>query len=377
MAETISTMFAQPFSLDTSYAGSVVDQDSASTSLAAGSNGATLPQAVVYVASTAGLTASGVALVKTSLGYEYVTYTGKVGGGTPNITGCTGGTGVMTTGDGVYQVRAISFNPSGTVWYRTYLAQVAGAGASHTDPKEFLLYCQTIIRGGNSRWTVTMRSDGKVRILYSGTGFGLVLLPSVIGTLLGFTTLSHNLSTGSIGDDYDDGTNSPTHTIFSHWRDAPQSWRGQQVGVALSEMDDGRVDFLGGTYSKITRAFSLRGHPRTPTDATALGMITTPVFPDELYATSGGLWQVPSLAPVATAIPWSVHQFLMTSKGKELGYTLGHFQQLIAASDTYYDEGYWTAKTLASQAMVTVAGWEQLNDQTELEVTRTGHLVIT
>ncbi len=67
----------------------------------------------------------------------------------------------------------------------------------------------------------------------------------------------------------------------------------------------------------------------------------------------------------------------MTSKGKELGYTLGHFQQLIAASEAYYDEGYWTAKTLGSQAMVTVAGWEQLNDQTELEVTRTDHLVIT
>src|ERR1019366_8659942 len=63
------------------------------TAIASGSNGASLPQATIYVASTA-LAATGTVYIH---GYV-VTYTG-LGSGT--LTGCTGGGGLMATGDTV------------------------------------------------------------------------------------------------------------------------------------------------------------------------------------------------------------------------------------------------------------------------------------
>jgi hypothetical protein len=104
MSDRATTFVAQPFESAAATAR-VTDQDSAATTIAAGSDAATLPQATVYVASTAALTASGVVMIATSLGNEYITYTGVVGGGTPNLTGCTGGFGKMTTGGAVTQVR--------------------------------------------------------------------------------------------------------------------------------------------------------------------------------------------------------------------------------------------------------------------------------
>ncbi len=140
-------------------------------------------------------------------------------------------------------------------------------------------------------------------------------------------------------------------------------------------MDNGKVDYFGSTYQKLTRGFSLRGHPYTPTDATALSMASaTPMYSDEAYAT---LWKNPVLAPAVTALPWSIHQFLATSKGIELGYTLGEFQDLVAATTAYFDEGYWTAKVLQSTVGITVPGWHALNDRTNLELTKTSRPTIT
>ncbi len=67
-----------------------------STTIAEGSSGATLPQDTIYVASTAAFPVTGKLLVYTSLGFEEVTYTGKDAG---SFTGCTGGTGTLTTGN--------------------------------------------------------------------------------------------------------------------------------------------------------------------------------------------------------------------------------------------------------------------------------------
>jgi hypothetical protein len=68
------------------------------TTIAAGSNGAILPQATINVASTAGFNTSGTIYVTTSTGVSTVNYTGTTG---TSFTGCTGGTGTMSTGGGV------------------------------------------------------------------------------------------------------------------------------------------------------------------------------------------------------------------------------------------------------------------------------------
>jgi hypothetical protein len=72
----------------------------AGTTIAAGSNNLSLPQSTINVASTTGFPASGTIFVYTSTGVQTVTYTGGGGGGT-TFTGCSGGTGTMSTGNTV------------------------------------------------------------------------------------------------------------------------------------------------------------------------------------------------------------------------------------------------------------------------------------
>lgn len=366
-------MIAQPFPLIAEYVGYVVDQDCVATTIAAGSNGAVLPQGTINVASAASFAAAGIAAIFTTGGVQYVVYAGKTG---TTLTGCTGGTTAMTTGDSVREVRTAAFGCPGDqteFWFRTYLCPSAGAGTSSADSAEFLLHVRTKLRAANTRYLVTMRADAKVRIQYTGTGTATIYLPSMIATLLGHSTA---LSLVSGGVDYVDGVRNPTHCIFSHWREAPNGWTGEQVGAAMSEMDNGVVDFLGGTYHKIKRAFGLRGHPYTPTDATALSLnAATAMYPDRIL--HDPKWIAPTLAPTTAAVSYSIHQFLATSKGYELGYTFGEFADLVSGAATYFDEGYWSLTTLKSMVRITVGGWIQLNDRTELELTCTAHTVIT
>lgn len=74
------------------------------TTIAVGSNGAELPQATINVASTAQLGLEGEVLVETDEGMQVVAYTGRTG---LTLTGCSGGTGTMSTGG---KVRSV--NPS-------------------------------------------------------------------------------------------------------------------------------------------------------------------------------------------------------------------------------------------------------------------------
>jgi hypothetical protein len=79
------------------------DKEQKSTTIAAGSNGAALPQATINVASTTGFptTTAGLVLINTTNGYEAITYTGITA---TTFTGCSGGTGTMATGDAVLYV---------------------------------------------------------------------------------------------------------------------------------------------------------------------------------------------------------------------------------------------------------------------------------
>jgi hypothetical protein len=70
--------------------------DGLSTTIAAGSNGAALPQATINVASTSGFPASGKITIAAGGTNTEVTYTGTTG---TTFTGCTGGTGTMATGN--------------------------------------------------------------------------------------------------------------------------------------------------------------------------------------------------------------------------------------------------------------------------------------
>lgn len=78
--------------------------DIQTTTIGASSNGATLPQATIYVADTTGFASSSKVAITTADGVvNEITYTGKTA---TTLTGCSGGTSVMTTGDAVRQGRA-------------------------------------------------------------------------------------------------------------------------------------------------------------------------------------------------------------------------------------------------------------------------------
>jgi hypothetical protein len=87
-------------------AGDVTSSRSlATTTVAAGSNAAVLPQGTINVASTTGFTAAGSIIIQTAgSGWAVVTYTGGGGGGT-TFTGCTliNGSGTIYTGYTVMQ----------------------------------------------------------------------------------------------------------------------------------------------------------------------------------------------------------------------------------------------------------------------------------
>jgi hypothetical protein len=74
----------------------------ASTHITPSSDGATLPQATINVAATDAFASSGQVNIATqSNGRQTITYTGKTSN---TLTGCTGGTGALHTGDNVYNV---------------------------------------------------------------------------------------------------------------------------------------------------------------------------------------------------------------------------------------------------------------------------------
>lgn len=80
------------------------------TTIAAGSNGASLPQATINVVSTTGFPTSGVVWVYTSAGTQQVNYTGLTG---TTLTGCTGGTGTLATGNTIGSSSLMTYGNDG------------------------------------------------------------------------------------------------------------------------------------------------------------------------------------------------------------------------------------------------------------------------
>jgi len=79
----------------------VTQVPTSATTIASGSNGASLPQSTIYVASTNGLsTLSPEFVVDTSSGIESITCNGMT---LTTFTGCSGGTGTMSTGNPIAQ----------------------------------------------------------------------------------------------------------------------------------------------------------------------------------------------------------------------------------------------------------------------------------
>lgn len=123
----------------------------ASTTIGAGSNGATLPQATITVASTAGYPASGALYVQTTHGYETATYS-AIGSGT-TFTGCVGGTGTMATSNQVG------------------VAKLRRSSIAVSNPTDFRLRCQTA--GGSNSTSIFCAIDRWSTVPVFGTTTGV------------------------------------------------------------------------------------------------------------------------------------------------------------------------------------------------------------
>ncbi|MGW3196329.1 right-handed parallel beta-helix repeat-containing protein [Streptomyces sp. NPDC001118] len=77
------------------------------TSIVSASNAVALPAATINLASTAGMATAGQATILTSAGAQQVTYTGITGN---QLTGCSGGLGIMYTGNKVTQYPVVINN---------------------------------------------------------------------------------------------------------------------------------------------------------------------------------------------------------------------------------------------------------------------------
>ena len=108
---------------------SVGTVSSVSTTIAVGSNGVSLPTGTINVSSTTGFATSGAIYVTTSFGPQLVTYTSTTG---TTFTGCSGGVGVMTTGNAVTSLFTINL-PSGPTTGDIYIVKDANASCGATN----------------------------------------------------------------------------------------------------------------------------------------------------------------------------------------------------------------------------------------------------
>jgi hypothetical protein len=142
----------------------------ATTTIAAGSNGQSLPQATINVASTSGFPTSGAIAVATSDGVQTVAYTGVTG---TSFTGCTGGTGTMSLGGAVqskaqpfihiWMVTAYSNVPINYYTWNGPTAVIGNGGIPTDSGGDVSMVTPNSKSGGNDR--IWVPSDYDVRVV--------------------------------------------------------------------------------------------------------------------------------------------------------------------------------------------------------------------
>ena len=161
------------------------------TTIAAGSNGVDLSSnpGVINVASTTGFPTSGFILVTTASGAQIVKYTGVSGGN--QFTGCTGGTGVMSTGGPVISLFTVTLpsSPSNGDVYQVKDAN-GSAGAANI-----------LVNGNghnidNSATLLMMTSYTNARFTYNGTTW-ISELTTNIAPNSGYTSVVNVVSGGT------------------------------------------------------------------------------------------------------------------------------------------------------------------------------------
>jgi len=183
---------------------------SASTTIAAGSNGAALPQATINVASTTGFSTSGTLHILSSGGYQTVTYTGITA---TTFTGCAGGTGTLATGNNVFSAIRDGGNIAGLFSISAGVNNVyihTATLRNNTVPSLDALGLSTCITAATMTQAYPLGSSGlyfsdldlihpKVGISIQGAGFVIDNCSLSCNTTLSATTVRSVINYGQTG----------------------------------------------------------------------------------------------------------------------------------------------------------------------------------
>lgn len=222
-----------------------------------------------------------------------------------------------------------SFNFSG-LYYRMFLASASASGSgTNEDPKEYLDAVETVL---GALYTVTLQSDGFVRIAYSGTGTATLTWGTgeTIGRLMGFSGATCVIAAGS----YTTATYHPMACIYALGAMDSRDWTSAPTDDSYATTAGGQTYGWGGARHLITKSFGLKYHPRNWTVRTTLNSVISPAWGVNMT------WF--AIGPVGEAVGTeSIARFLLNSKGKQLGILWDGFQT--AGSGTSFDCGYFTA----------------------------------
>lgn len=222
----------------------------------------------------------------------------------------------------------LSGTPS-TVYVRPKLAASTGAGASESDPYElFKLVGDTLTSGGaGSTWVVSLHTDGRTKVTYTGPVSGSIVFNDVL-RLLGFTAGTGTIATGnSVYSTY------PAIGLVIGWaRESDTGWSVEQ-DHAGTEDGTGRAYGFTSSRARYKRGFTFRWHPKTWSEQ-ASGDYLTPVWLADSAANSSRI-HTPTAPTIAIDGPWTWNDFLATAPAKLLGFT-DKLQEVIAATVTVH-----------------------------------------
>lgn len=250
-----------------------------------------------------------------------------------------------------------SFNFSG--YYYRFLMAAASAGASGTneDPKEYLDAVETVL---GALYTVSLQSDGFVRIAYSGTGNAVLTWGAgeTIGRLLGFDGATTTIAAGS----YTTATYHPQAVVYALGCADSRGWGSRPTDDAWATTAGGVTYGWGGARHLLTKSFGLKYHPQNWTVRASRNTPVTPAWGANMTFAQAG----PVGEPVGTE---SVARFLLNAKGKQLAAMWSGFQH--AGAGTAYDVGYFTADSiLASNRQAwSIKDYQEMVDFERLEMT--------
>lgn len=248
--------------------------------------------------------------------------------------------------------RAVTVAASG-LWVRPWLAKASNAGTSTTDAIPVVNAASTALTtgAGGGTWTITVHTDGRTKITWTGVGTGEI----ASGTLL--AALGFPVGTGALSSGSSVYSTYPALGLVLWVRtDGDTGWMGEQ-DAARSTDALGRMYSYRSTYVRWSRRMLARWVPTNYAN-NASGDYHTPCW----YAdgtSAPAIVNTPSAPdPAAGAGAWSWADSIFTLSGAIAWGFTDDFVSAQAGSRTYADDVYFNEEMLDAGRFALAQGAE-------------------